>query len=323
MEISNSICDVPGIRVGHAQNETARTGCTVIIPKNGAVAGVDVRGSAPGTREVAAIEPTRHVKTIHAVLLTGGSAFGLAAADGVMRYLEENAVGYDTGAARVPIVPAAVIYDLAIGRADIRPDAAMGYQACVNARENANEWGSIGAGTGATVGKIAGPEYAMPGGIGQASLQLENGIVIGVLVVVNSLGDVISPKTGEIIAGALSTDRKSFLNSAEYLKKAGGSPFNRTNTTLGVVATNAQLNVEEATKLAQMAHDGLARAINPVHTPYDGDTIFALSTGNEPGNLLQLGSAAANLVSEAILRAVQATAPTYLDRQNGFPKKPS
>ena len=309
-QLTTSIGDVPGIRVGHAQDFAAKTGCTVIIPENGAVAGVDVRGSAPGTREIAAIQLTRLVEKIHAVLLTGGSAFGLEAASGVIQYLEEHQIGYDTGDARVPIVPTAVIYDLGVGQANIRPDKAMGYQACLNAHlKNAAE-GQLGVGTGATVGKIAGQAQAMNGGIGTVSFTLSNGITIGVLTVVNALGDVISAQTGEIIAGARTKDGKGFLNTIEFLKQAVPGSFSQSNTTLVVVATDATLTREEVTKLAQVAHDGLAQVIRPVHTIYDGDIVFGLATGmNQRANLLQMGAIAAELVAESIQRAVKIANP--------------
>ncbi|MBN2088962.1 P1 family peptidase [candidate division KSB1 bacterium] len=300
----NSICDVPGIRVGHEQNFTARTGCTVVLPDKEVIAGVDIRGSAPGTREVDTIMPTRLIQKIHGLLLTGGSAFGLGAANGVMRFLEDNGIGFDTGYAKVPIVPAAVIYDLGVGDSTIRPDVEMAYQACLAATNDNCLEGMIGAGTGATVGKILGQAYSMNGGIGTCSVTLENGIVVGALAVVNALGDIISSQTGETIAGARTPDGKSFLNSMEYLKKFNPQSFSPTNTTLVVVATNANFNKDEMTQIARMAHDGLARAINPAHTLYDGDIVFALSTGEQTGNLLQTGAIAAELVRESIIRSV-------------------
>lgn len=300
----NSICDVPGIRVGHAQNPAARTGCTVILPEMEVTAGVDIRGSAPGTREVETIMPTRLIQKIHGLLLTGGSAFGLGAADGVMRYLEEKGIGFDTGTARVPIVPTAVIFDLAVGDSNVRPDAEMAYQACLAATNENQPEGMVGAGTGATVGKILGQTYAMNGGIGTCSIHLENGVIIGVLTVVNALGDIVSPQTGAIIAGARTPDGNSFLNTLEFLGKFNPVAFSQTNTTLSVVATNAVFNKDEITQVARMAHDGLARAINPAHTLYDGDIIFAISTGEIDGNLIQVGAMAAQLVQDSIVRAV-------------------
>lgn len=300
----NSLCDVPGIRVGHAQNFSAQTGCTVILPEHEVTAGVDIRGSAPGTREVDTIMPTRLIQKIHGLLFTGGSAFGLGAADGVMRYLEEKGIGFDTGNARVPIVPTAVIYDLGVGESNIRPDPEMAYHACLAATDDNCLEGLVGAGTGATVGKILGQANSMKGGIGTCSLMLENDIIIGVLSVVNALGDIISPQTGEIIAGARMPDGKSFLDTVEFLKQFNPRSFSQTNTTLAVVATNADFNKDEITQIARMAHDGLARAINPAHTLYDGDIIFALSTGEKPGNIVQIGAIAAKLIQESIIRAV-------------------
>ncbi|MDZ7260550.1 MAG: P1 family peptidase [candidate division KSB1 bacterium] len=301
-----SICDVPGIKVGHAQHQQARTGCTVIIPPTPAIAGVDVRGSAPGTRELELLKPIRLVTQVHAILLTGGSAFGLDAAGGVQQYLEERGVGYDTGVAKVPIVPAAVIFDLAVGDPRVRPDKPLGYQACINATETETSEGQIGVGTGATVGKILGHGYAMNGGIGMASEILGNQVVVGVLVVVNALGDVVDPDSGQIIAGARDPQGKGFLNTAKFLRLQSGTPFTRTtNTTLAVVATDAILTKEQAIKLAQMAQDGIARAVRPAHTMYDGDLVFALSVGQKQADVMALGSVASELVAQAIVRAVK------------------
>jgi len=303
----NSICDVQGIKVGHAQDHQAKTGCTVIIPTEGATAGVDVRGSAPGTREIELLYPTRLVSKINAVLLTGGSAFGLDAAGGVQQFLEERGIGYDTGIVKVPIVPAAVIYDLAVGNPHVRPDKKMGYQAACNAQFNENAQGAIGAGTGATVGKFAGQPSAMKGGIGTCSCSIADKIVIGVLVVVNALGNIIDPATNETIAGARNLTDGSFLNPHDLLMKRAINPFAQlSNTTLGVIATNARLTKEEATKIAQMANDGLARTIYPAHTPFDGDILFALSTDNRfDADVMLLGTLAADLTSQAIIQAVK------------------
>jgi L-aminopeptidase/D-esterase-like protein len=303
----NSICDVPGIKVGHFHDVIARTGCTVIIPMSEAIAGVDVRGSAPGTREIELLKPVRLVQKIHAVLLTGGSAFGLDAAGGVQRYLEERSVGYDTGPAKVPIVPAAVIYDLAVGDAKVRPDAAMGYAACEAASVDEGSEGLVGAGCGATVGKIAGQQYASPGGVGTCSETLSNDVIIGVLTVVNALGEVIDPGTGHIVAGVKSPDGSGFLSSLKLMKSLSAAPPLRpTNTTLCVIATNAALTRESATKVAQMAQDGLAKAIRPAHTMYDGDIVFALSAGEKRADVNLLGAVASELVMESIVRGVKA-----------------
>lgn len=285
------------------------TGCTVILYERGAVAGVDVRGSAPGTRETDLLKPTNLVDKVNAIVLSGGSAFGLDSATGVMRYLEEHDAGYPTTAGKVPIVPAAILYDLNIGDGKIRPNAESGYKACVSAKSGPVEEGSVGAGAGATVGKIGGGK-PMKGGIGTSSIKLPGGLVVGAIVAVNCVGDVIDPSTGKIVAGARSADGKSFLNIAQMFRAGRGVIQNATpgqNTTIGVVATNARFDKTQMTKIAEMAHDGMARAINPTHTPSDGDTLFALSTGTAAGsaNLTAIGALAAEMVSEAILRAVR------------------
>ena len=300
-----SICDVPGIKVGHAQDQQAKTGCTVIIPDNGAIGGIDIRGSAPGTREIESLKPVRLVPKIHAILLTGGSAFGLDAAGGVQQYLEERNIGYDVGVTKVPIVPSAVIFDLREGDFKIRPDKKMGYKAAANANTDNFQEGRIGAGMGATVGKILGHEQCMYGGAGTSSLKLGQGW-IGALVVVNALGDIVDPNIWQIIAGAKNPQTGKFLNTEEYLKENQVNPFQpSTNTTLAVVATDVQLTKEEAIKIAQMAQDGFSRAIRPAHTPYDGDIVFCLSLGEKKGDIMSLGSAAAELVAESIVRAVK------------------
>ena len=301
-----SICDVPGILVGHAHNKTARTGCTVISPQVEAIAGVDVRGSAPGSREIELLKPVRLVQKVHAILLTGGSAFGLEAASGVMAYLEERGIGYDTGVVKVPLVPAAVIYDLAVGDANIRPDSEMGRRACEVASANTVEEGLVGVGAGATVGKIAGQENAMLGGVGTCSSDLGNNTIIGVLTVVNSLGNVVDHNTGTILAGARNPDGPGFIDPALFLQQYGSKPFVRnTNTTLSVVATNATLTRESAIKVAQMAQDGIARAIRPAHTMYDGDIVFVISAGDQDVDVNVVGAVAADLVAESIVRAVK------------------
>jgi len=299
------VTDIDGIRVGHFTESRRPTGCTVILYEPGAVAGVDVRGSAPGTRETDLLKPTNLVDKVNAIVLAGGSAFGLEAATGVMRYLEEQNAGFATPAGKVPIVPAAILYDLNVGDAKIRPNADAGYKACTNAKSGPVEEGSVGAGAGATVGKIGGGT-PMKGGIGTSSIRLANGLVVGAIVAVNCVGDVIDPKTGKIVAGARTPDGKSFVNIMDAYRagRAGATPLQ--NTTIGVVATNARFDKTQMTKIAEMAHDGLARAINPTHTPSDGDTLFALSTGssNSTPNLTAIGALAAEAVSEAILRAV-------------------
>jgi L-aminopeptidase/D-esterase-like protein len=302
--MSDTLTAVPGLRVGHAQNDEALTGCTVIVCENGAVGGVDQRGGAPGTRETDLLRPLHHVEQVHAILLTGGSAFGLDAAGGVMRFLEERSIGYDTGVARVPIVPAAVIFDLAIGRADVRPDATMAYQACLNATADPVAEGNVGAGVGATVGKVLGMQSAMKSGVGSACIEVVAGLFVGALVVVNALGDVV--ENGTIIAGARTED--GFADTLQVMRnsQAMQSSASANNTVIGVVATNAKLSKEEANKVAQMAQDGLARAVRPAHTMFDGDTIFALSTGDIVSDVNLIGAFAAEVFAEAIVRAVKA-----------------
>jgi len=304
----NAITDVPGIKVGHYTNKEAATGCTVILCETGAVAGVDVRGSAPGTRETDLLRPMNLVEKVQAILLSGGSAFGLNAAGGVMRYLEERGFGQETMAAKVPIVPAAVLFDLDIGSSKIRPGVEEGYKACLAATEKKLAEGCVGAGTGATVGKFLGINRATKSGLGTASRKICGDIIVAALVAVNALGDVIDHRTGKLLAGPRSQDNKGFLSTVELLTGSTSSHKQDplpSNTTLGVVATNACLNKEQVNKLAQMAQDGLARTINPSHTMYDGDTIFALSLGDKMGDLTTLGTAAAEVVAEAIIRAVK------------------
>ncbi len=316
----NGLTDIPGISVGHWTNLEAGTGCTVILCPEGAVAGVDVRGGAPGTRELALLDPLCAVERVHAIMLAGGSAFGLAAADGAMRWLEEHDIGYDVGIAKVPIVPSAILFDLPCGRADVRPDAAAGYAACVAANDEPVAEGNIGAGTGATVGKLLGFKQATKGGIGSAARQLENGVIVAALVVVNAVGDVIDPTNGQIIAGVRDPVTGKFANSVDLYESRLSQSLvdlaHSSNTTLAVVATNVALSKTGCSKVAQMAHDGLARAIRPVHTMVDGDLVFALSIGDKsigdkslgdkPGNASIIGVIAAEVLSEAIVRAVRA-----------------
>jgi len=299
------ITDVKGIRVGHAGDLRAATGCTVILCEKGAVAGVDVRGGAPGTRETDLLDPKNLVEKVHAVYLSGGSAFGLDGASGVMRYLEERGYGLDTGAAKVPIVPGAVIFDLTIGDPKKRPDLNMGYEACLNASQENDMMGNVGAGIGATVGKLQGDEFSMKGGLGTASIKA-CGLAVGALVAVNCLGDVIDPDGGEIVAGALNMEKTGFADTIELMKKgiSKNSGFGQ-NTTIGVVATNARLSKAGANKVASMAHNGLARSIRPVHTMYDGDTIFCLSTGEIDADISIAGALAAEAVAKAVIRAVE------------------
>jgi len=298
-----------GVKIGHEQDLEAATGCTVILCEEGAVAGVDVRGGAPGTRETDLLNPANLVKKVHAVLLTGGSAFGLDAAAGVMQYLEEKNIGFETSAAKVPIVVGAVLYDLQIGKHDVRPDKKMGYKACLNAESTDCPEGNVGAGTGATVGKLLGLDYAMKGGLGAYAVQLGD-LRIGAVMAVNCLGDVIDPFEGnKIIAGALNEDKLSFADSAQRLMElySGDSLsfLHAGNTVIGVVATNAVLNKAQANRIASVAHDGLARTICPSHTMVDGDTIFALATCKVEADLNLLGYLAAHVVERAVIRAVK------------------
>jgi L-aminopeptidase/D-esterase-like protein len=304
------ITAVNGIRVGHFTDKRRPTGCTVLMFEHGAVAGVDVRGSAPGTRETDLLNPVNTVEQVNAIVLSGGSAFGLAAATGVVRYLEEKGMGYRVGSEVIPIVPSAILYDLAVGDSKIRPDAEAGYAACVAASSNPVAEGNYGAGAGATVGKLFGMSRAMKSGLGSASVTIgKTGLVVGALVAVNAAGDVIDPKTSKIVAGARTADGHRFANSMQQIMNGYGvEAAAGANTTIGVVATNAKFNKTQATKIAQMAHDGLARTINPVHTPFDGDTIFAACTGTSDtkAELGAIGAIAAEMMAVAVVRAVQA-----------------
>ena len=298
MIMNKTLTAIRGIEVGHTQNNEALTGCTVILCRKGAVAGVDVRGGAPGTRETDLLNPVNLVPKIHAIVLSGGSAFGLDVATGVMRYLEEKKIGYDTGVAKVPIVPSAILYDLALGRADVRPDAAMGYLAASQASSAPVKEGNIGAGTGASVGKLRGMKYAMKAGIGTFSINIK-GLIIGALVAMNASGDVFDPKSGKKIAGMRSG---STLN---WMKENMVRDVVKSNTTLGVIATNAKLTKAQATKVAQMAQDGLAQTLRPAHTLHDGDTIFVLATGEVKADTSVVGTFAAEVMAEAVVRSVK------------------
>jgi L-aminopeptidase/D-esterase-like protein len=302
------VTDVDGIKVGHFTDTRRPTGCTVVLCEGGAVAGVSVRGSAPGTRETDLLDPMNMVEKAHAFVLSGGSAFGLETASGVMRFLEERNIGFETRAAKVPIVPAAILFDLGLGDPKIRPNAESGYKAAQGAKTGAVDEGSVGAGAGATIGK-AGGGSPMKGGLGTASIRLANGLVVGAIVAVNCAGNVIDPKTGKIIAGARSRDGKGFVDIIETYKATGAAADAPGEaTTIAVVATNAgRLTKAQMKKIAEMSHDGMARAINPAHTMGDGDTVFALSTAtsNATANVTILGALAAETLSEAILRAVK------------------
>ena len=316
-----SITDVEGIEVGHATNLLALTGCTVVLCRKGAIAGGAVRGLAPGTRETDLLRPGTRVEMAHAILLTGGGAFGLAAADGVMRYLEERGIGFDTGVARVPIVPGAVLFDLGLGDPTVRPDASMGYAACQAASAGEQRQGNIGAGTGATVGKLMGMARAMKAGLGTASVRAGR-LIVGAIVAVNAFGDVVDPSSrqvllhhtineqqnlssSQIIAGTRNAGNDGFLNTALALRSAVvRSALALKNTVIGVVATNARLDVAQVNEVAAAAHDGLARVVRPAHTLFDGDTLFALATGKVRAHQVLVSDMAAEAVALAILNGV-------------------
>ncbi|WP_432703196.1 P1 family peptidase [Lysinibacillus sphaericus] len=301
-----NITDVPGVKVGHAENREGITGCSVILVEDGAVCGVDVRGSAPGTRETDALDPINEIQQVHGICLAGGSAFGLDAATGVMHYLEEQGVGVDAGVTKIPIVPSAVLFDLFIGDAHIRPSAQMGYEAARNAKIGAFVNGNIGAGYGATVGKLAGPQFCMKGGLGSSSLVGKDGLIVGAMVAVNAVGDVKDPTTRTTIAGARNRATGQWLDSCSHLEEHGQSQaLAGTNTTIGVVAMNAKLTKAEAKKIAQLAQNALARTIYPVHTMLDGDTIFVLGTGQQTYPVDYIGHLATKVVEEAIIAGVK------------------
>jgi L-aminopeptidase/D-esterase-like protein len=310
--MNGTITDVGGLRVGHWTHTQAATGCTVVLcDGEGAVGGVDVRGSAPGTRETDLLAPVNIIERVHGVLLTGGSAFGLDAAGGVMSWLERHGLGCEVGACKVPLVPAAVLFDLPVGRGDVRPDAAAGEAACEAASRDAVPQGSVGAGTGATIGKLAGFDRATKGGLGSASARLGSGVVIGALVAVNAGGNVVDPADGHVVAGVRDL-QGGFLDATAWLQHNDSTvPQARPtvgNTTLAVVATDAVLTKTQATKVAQMGHDGLARAIDPIHTMYDGDTVFALATGasGRSADASIVGAVGARVLAQAVLNAVRA-----------------
>lgn len=309
---SDTLTAVGGVKVGHFTETRRPTGCTVVLVEGGAVCGVDVRGGAPGTRETDLLDPVNTVDRVHAIVLSGGSAFGLEAATGVMRFLEEKGIGVEVRGARVPIVPAAILFDLGVGDGRIRPDAAAGYAAARDASQAPVAEGNVGAGAGATVGKLFGPERAMKGGLGSAAAVLPRGVVVGAVVAVNAVGDVRDAATGRILAGARAA-RGGFEDTTRAVLegRAPSAPLavpRPENTTIGVVATTAALSKAGATKVAQMAQDGLARTISPAHTPWDGDTLFALSTGEVTiaGAELVVGIVAAEVVARAVVRAVRA-----------------
>lgn len=308
MSESGCITDVPGIRLGHAHSDAGHTGCSVVLLERGAVAGVDIGGSAPGTRETEMLNPTNMVVRMHALLFTGGSTFGLAAASGVQHYLVEHDIGFhaSTGVV-VPIVPTACIFDLDVGRPRIYPDHQMGLRACEAATAEASPQGAVGVGVGARCGKVLGSDFAMRGGLGTASARLPGGVVVGALAVCNAWGDVIDPETGAIVAGARRPDGAGFLDTDAWLstQERLEARYFGMDTTLCVVATNARFSREQVTKIAMMAQDGVARATRPSHTLFDGDVVFALSCGEVEGDLTIVGAMAARLVSAAIVRGVR------------------
>jgi L-aminopeptidase/D-esterase-like protein len=307
--MNNALTDVPGFKVGHAQDLKAATGCTVVLCPPGTVGGVDIRGSAAGTRQTDSLHSFHWVDEVHAVLLSGGSAFGLDASGGVMKFLEEKSIGYQTSAAKVPIVPTAIIYDLGLGDGRVRPGKEMGYQACLNSHSGKIAEGSVGVGTGASVGKLLGINLATKGGVGTAAKTTAGGVIVAALVAVNAFGDVIDPETRKILAGARDPANPGrFIDSAAMIKGGFSLPRRETgfqNTTLGVVATNAKLSKRQATKVAQMAQSGFARTIAPIHSTVDGDLIFALSAGDLSADVNTIGLVAEEVVVSAILRAIQ------------------
>ncbi|MGG4441057.1 P1 family peptidase [Brevibacillus fortis] len=303
--MTGTIVDVPGVLVGHAQNEETLTGCSVIVLEKPSVCGVDVRGSAPGTRETDLLDPVNLVSVVHAICLSGGSAYGLDAATGVMQYLEEQGIGLDVGYGVVPIVPAAVLFDLAVGDYRVRPDRQMGYEAAQAASRETVAQGNVGAGTGASVGKLNGFGNAMKSGLGTASMTLPNGLVIGAIVAVNAVGHVVDPQSGTILAGPRD-EQGTIRDSVDIMRQQAFAPIPPgTNTTIAIVASNARLSKTEANKVAQMAHDGLARTIRPIHTMYDGDTIFAVATGDIETSVDLVGTLSADVLAEAVIQAVK------------------
>jgi L-aminopeptidase/D-esterase-like protein len=308
-QASRGLTAIRGIKVGQVTLAERPTGCTVVLVERGAVAGVDVRGAAPGTRETDLLNPVNAVERVHAIVIAGGSAFGLDAASGVVRYLEEKGIGFKIGRAIVPIVPAAILIDLEVGASEkIRPTADCGYRAASAASDGDVQEGNVGAGAGATVGKLAGYARGMKGGVGTASIAVNTGLTVAALVAVNAVGDVIDPQTGRAIAGVRTPDGAA-IDDIKALVRSGARPRAAAggNTTLAVVATNALLTKAQASKIAQMAQDGLARAIYPTHTMYDGDTVFALATGDvAAADVTTIGTLAADVVSDAIVRAVAA-----------------
>ncbi|MBU5669229.1 P1 family peptidase [Peptoniphilus sp. MSJ-1] len=300
------LTDVGGVKLGHSQDLEALTGVSVVLCEEGFTAGVDVRGAGPGTRETDLLRAENLVQKIHGLFLTGGSAYGLDVGGGIMKYLEEKGHGFDVGVGLVPIVPGAVLFDLAVGDSKIRPDFKMGYKACQNAKEKDETMGNYGAGTGASVGKILGNDYAMKTGIGQSSLKVGD-LVVSSIVALNALGDIYDYEKGERIAGVYDRENKKFLNTNELYEnkfKGYNQSVSLANTTISVIATNAKLSKANCNKISQMAHDGYARSINPVHTMNDGDTIFTIASGEVESDINLIGILAAKSISRSIANAV-------------------
>ncbi|MBM7542573.1 P1 family peptidase [Amphibacillus cookii] len=311
-------------QIGHASYPSDLTGCTVVLAPNGAIAGVDVRGGSPGTRETDLLKSENLIDQVHAIFLTGGSAYGLDVATGIMRYLEEKHIGFNTPAAHIPIVPGAVLFDLMIGNSSVRPDAELGYQACLNARTSGGLVGNVGAGLGATVGKCCGSDYAMKGGVGHYAVELR-GIKVAALIAVNSFGDIINPKTGKVLAGAYDRSQHMFLDSEQQLFNQMTQSTNHFsgNTTIGVVMTNVKATKAQMNKIASIAHDGLARTMRPSHSFVDGDTLFTLSSNEEEADLNVISMLATTVVEKAIINAIKSAqsvegCPSYQDVKDHF-----
>lgn len=307
-----NIQDIEGFKIGNAQNIEGGTGCTAVVCPQGAYAGVEVRGGAPATRETALLDPINMVEQIHCVLLSGGSAFGLAASDGAMTYLEEQGVGFDTGAGKVPIVSSACLFDLVAGDPKCRPTAAMGYEALKNAEKNSPQEGCVGAGTGATVGKLKGPDFAMKSGLGIYAVSLGH-LQVGAVVAVNALGNIVDVDSGSPLAGLLNEEKNAVVSTRSALYQMASQAFNvfNGNTTIGCIITNAKLTKTQCAKVAAMTHNGYARAIHPVHTSADGDTIFALAQGQVETHIDVIGTLAAEVMAKAINRAVVKSTGAY------------
>ncbi|HLR35149.1 MAG TPA: P1 family peptidase [Tissierellales bacterium] len=304
--------DIEGIQVGNAQDMEGGTGCTAVICEEGATAGVDVRGGSPGTRETDLLNPQNLVEKIHAVMLTGGSAFGLDAASGAMKYLEEKGIGFDVQVTKVPIVCSAVLFDLVVGDYKIRPDKEMGYKACINSTKKECLSGNVGAGTGATVGKFFGIDRAMKGGLGSYGIQVGD-LKVGAIVAVNSLGDIIDPNTGEILAGLLDKDRENCIGTEEEMLKvySGNKNIFSGNTTIGIVVTNGIFNKSQMNKIASMAHNGYGRTIRPAHSIFDGDTIFTMGTNKVEADINVVGFLAAKAMERAVIDGIKSADSAY------------